>query len=131
MNAEKPDGAIVQFGGQTAIKLTKTRVRLGVPIMGTSEESIDAAEAGEKFDKILEQCKIPRPAGKTVFTKEEALEAAKELGYPVLVRPSYVLGGQGMEIAFNDYDIIEFMEIINRVKQEHPILMINIFWARK
>ena len=123
VNAEKPDGAIVQFGGQTAIKLTKTLVRLGVPIMGTSEESIDAAEDREKFDKILEQCKIPRPAGKTVFTKEEALEAAKELGYPVLVRPSYVLGGQGMEIAFNDYDIIEFMEIINRVKQEHPILI--------
>lgn len=123
VNAEKPDGAIVQFGGQTAIKLTKTLSKLGVPILGTSEADIDAAEDREKFDEILEKCAIPRPAGKTVFTKEEALEAAKELGYPVLVRPSYVLGGQGMEIAFNDYDIIEFMEIINRVKQEHPILV--------
>ncbi|OQB14054.1 MAG: Carbamoyl-phosphate synthase large chain [Firmicutes bacterium ADurb.Bin193] len=123
VNAEKPDGAIVQFGGQTAIKLTKTLVRLGVPILGTSEKNIDAAEDREKFDKILERCGIPRPAGKTVFTREEALEAAQELGYPVLVRPSYVLGGQGMEIAFNDYDIIEFMEIINRVKQDHPILV--------
>ena len=123
VNAEKPDGAIVQFGGQTAIKLTKTLVELGVPIFGTSEADIDAAEDREKFDEILEQCEIPRPAGKTVYTKEEALAAAKELGYPVLVRPSYVLGGQGMEIAFNDYDIIEFMEIINRVKQEHPILV--------
>jgi carbamoyl-phosphate synthase large subunit len=123
VHAQKPDGCIVQFGGQTAIKLTKTLSRLGVPIMGTSEENIDAAEDREKFDKILEKCGIPRPAGKTVFTKDEALEAAWELGYPVLVRPSYVLGGQGMEIAFNDYDIIEFMEIINRVKQEHPILI--------
>ena len=123
VNAEKPDGAIVQFGGQTAIKLTKALSELGVKILGTSEENIDAAENREKFDNILEKCGIPRPAGKMVFTKEEALEAAKELGYPVLVRPSYVLGGQGMEIAFNDYDIIEFMDIINRVKQEHPILV--------
>jgi len=123
VNAEKPDGAIVQFGGQTAIKLTKTLSELGVKILGTSEANIDAAENREKFDNILEKCGIPRPAGRMVFTKEEALVAAKELGYPVLVRPSYVLGGQGMEIAFNDYDIIEFMDIINRVKQEHPILV--------
>ncbi|MDK2932412.1 MAG: carbamoyl-phosphate synthase large subunit [Clostridiales bacterium] len=120
---EEPDGAIVQFGGQTAIKLTKTLKDLGVNILGTSAEDIDAAEDREKFDKILEQCGIPRPEGKTVFTLEEALNAARQLGYPVLVRPSYVLGGQGMEIAFNENDIIEFMEIINRVKQEHPILI--------
>ncbi len=123
VNTEKPIGAIVQFGGQTAIKLTKTVHDLGVPIMGTSADSIDAAEDRERFDKILSDLKIPRPAGKTVHTREQALSAAKELGYPVLVRPSYVLGGQGMEIAFNDYDIIEYMDIINRVKQEHPILI--------
>jgi len=120
---EKPYGAIVQFGGQTAIKLTKTLKELGVNILGTSAEDIDAAEDREKFDKILEQCSIPRPAGKTVFTLDEALQAASELGYPVLVRPSYVLGGQGMEIAYNDNDIAEFMGLINKVKQEHPILI--------
>ncbi|MCK9479729.1 MAG: carbamoyl-phosphate synthase large subunit [Firmicutes bacterium] len=131
VKVENPDGAIVQFGGQTAIGLTKTLSNLGVAIMGTSEENIDAAEDREKFDKILEKCGIPRPAGKTVFTKDEALEAAKELGYPVLVRPSYVLGGQGMEIAFNDYDVVEFMEIINRVKQEHPILIDKYLLGRE
>ncbi len=120
---EKPEGAIVQFGGQTAIKLTKTLKELGVKIFGTRAEDVDAAEDREKFDQILEQCNIPRPAGKTIFTLDEALAAAKELGYPVLVRPSYVLGGQGMEIAFSESDIIEYMEIINRVKQEHPILI--------
>jgi len=120
---EKPYGAIVQFGGQTAIKLTKTLKELGVNILGTKAEDIDAAEDREKFYKILEQCNIPRPEGRKVFTLEEALKAANELGYPVLVRPSYVLGGQGMEIAFNDNDVVEYMEIINRVKQEHPILI--------
>ena len=120
---EQPDGAILQFGGQTAIKLTKTLKELGVRILGTSAENIDAAEDREKFDRILEQCDIPRPAGKTVFTLDQALKAAEELGYPVLVRPSYVLGGQGMEIAFSENDVMEFMEIINRVKQEHPILI--------
>ncbi|WHH59536.1 carbamoyl-phosphate synthase large subunit [Petroclostridium sp. X23] len=123
VETEKPFGAIVQFGGQTAIKLTKTLKELGVKILGTTAENIDAAEDREKFDKILEQCDIPRPAGKTVYTLEEALDAAGQLGYPVLVRPSYVLGGQGMEIAFSENDVIEFMEIINRVKQEHPILI--------
>lgn len=123
IETEKPDGAIVQFGGQTAIKLTKTLKELGVKVLGTSAENIDAAEDREKFDKILEKCGILRPRGKTVFTIEEALNAAKELGYPVLVRPSYVLGGQGMEIAFNEEDVKEFMEIITRVKQEHPILI--------
>jgi carbamoyl-phosphate synthase large subunit len=123
VETEKPYGAIVQFGGQTAIKLTKTLKELGVKILGTSAENIDAAEDREKFDKILEKCGIPRPAGRTVFTLEEALDAAQQLGYPVLVRPSYVLGGQGMEIAYNENDITEFMEIINRVKQEHPILI--------
>jgi len=123
VETEKPDGAIVQFGGQTAIKLTKTLDELGVKIFGTAPDYIDIAEDREKFDKILEELNIPRPKGKTVFTLDEALQAANELMYPVLVRPSYVLGGQGMEIAYNDKDITEFMEIINRVKQEHPILI--------
>ncbi len=123
VNLEKPDGAVVQFGGQTAIKLTEDLLKMGVPILGTSAENVDAAEDRELFDEILEKCCIPRPAGKTVFTCEEALEAANELGYPVLVRPSYVLGGQGMQIAISDKDIVEFMEIINRTVQEHPILV--------
>ena len=120
---EKPDGVIAQFGGQTAIKLTKSLHELGVTIYGTEAKYVDAAEDREKFDSILEELKIPRPKGKTVFTAEQALEAANSLGYPVLVRPSYVLGGKGMEIAFSDNDIIEFIEIINREEQEHPILV--------
>lgn len=123
VNLEKPDGAVVQFGGQTAIKLTEALMEMGVPILGTSAENVDAAEDRELFDEILEKCCIPRPAGKTVFTRDEALAAANELGYPVLVRPSYVLGGQGMQIAISDKDIIEFMDIINRHTQEHPILV--------
>lgn len=120
---EKPDGAVVQFGGQTAIKLTEALMKMGVPILGTSAEDVDAAEDRELFDKILEECHIPRPAGKTVFTIDEALKAAHELGYPVLIRPSYVLGGQGMQIAINDEDIKEFMAIVNRTVQEHPVLV--------
>ncbi|EMS71837.1 carbamoyl-phosphate synthase large subunit [Ruminiclostridium cellobioparum] len=123
VEAENPKGAIVQFGGQTAIKLTKALDEMGVRIFGTEPENVDAAEDREKFDEILEKTGIPRPQGKTIFTLEEALAAANELGYPVLVRPSYVLGGQGMEIAFNDRDVAEFMEIINRTVQEHPILV--------
>ena len=123
VNIEKPDGAVVQFGGQTAIQLTEALLEMGVPILGTSAENVDAAEDRELFDEILEKCCIPRAAGKTVFTVKEALEAANELGYPVLVRPSYVLGGQGMQIAISDKDIIEFMEIINRHEQEHPVLV--------
>ncbi len=123
VEAENPKGAIVQFGGQTAIKLTKTLDSIGVKLFGTEAKNIDAAEDREKFDEILEQTGIPRPQGRTIYTLEEALEAANELGYPVLVRPSYVLGGQGMEIAFSDKDIKEFMEIINRTVQEHPILV--------
>ena len=120
---EHPDGAVVQFGGQTAIKLTKSLMEMGVPILGTSAEDVDAAEDRELFDRILQECEIPRAAGKTVFTADEAIAAANELGYPVLVRPSYVLGGQGMQIAISDDDIREFMEIINRQVQEHPILV--------
>lgn len=123
VDMEQPDGAVVQFGGQTAIKLTEALLKMGVPILGTSAADVDAAEDRELFDEILEKCQIPRPAGKTVFTTEEALQAAKELGYPVLVRPSYVLGGQGMQIAISDDDIREFMKIINRTVQEHPILV--------
>lgn len=120
---EKPDGAIVQFGGQTAIKLTETLNDLGVKILGTDADHVDAAEDRERFDEILEQCAIPRPKGQTVFTEEEALAAAHMLGYPVLVRPSYVLGGQGMQIAASDADICEFMAIINRTIQDHPVLV--------
>lgn len=123
VDMEKPDGAVVQFGGQTAIKLTESLMKMGVPILGTSAENVDAAEDRELFDQILEECCIPRPAGGTVYTAEEAKKVANELGYPVLVRPSYVLGGQGMQIAISDKDVEEFMEIINRIAQEHPILV--------
>ncbi len=123
IECEKPEGVIVQFGGQTAIKLANALSDMGVKIFGTQAKDVDAAEDREKFDRILEEAGIPRPKGKTVYTLEQALTAANELIYPVLVRPSYVLGGQGMEIAYSDQDIIEFMEIINRVKQEHPILV--------
>ncbi len=120
---EKPDGAVVQFGGQTAIKLTESLMKMGVPILGTQAEDVDAAEDRELFDKILEETGIPRAAGGTVYTAQEAKEVANRLGYPVLVRPSYVLGGQGMQIAISDQEIEEFMEIINRIAQDHPILV--------
>ena len=123
VDIEKPDGAVVQFGGQTAIKLTEALMKMGVPILGTAAEDVDAAEDRELFDKILEKCQIPRPAGHTVFTAEEAKQAAAELGYPVLVRPSYVLGGQGMQICINDHDVDEFIGIINQIAQDHPILV--------
>ena len=120
---EKPDGAVVQFGGQTAIKLTEDLMKMGVPILGTKAEDVDAAEDRELFDEILEQTGIPRAAGGTVFTAEEAKAVANRLGYPVLVRPSYVLGGQGMQIAISDAEIEEFMAVINQYTQEHPILV--------
>ncbi|MCI9420428.1 MAG: carbamoyl-phosphate synthase large subunit [Eubacterium sp.] len=123
VDVEQPDGAVVQFGGQTAIKLTEALRDMGVPIFGTSAENVDAAEDRELFDAILEECGILRPKGHTVYTVDEAVHAANELGYPVLVRPSYVLGGQGMQIAINDDDMMEFMSIINRHVQEHPILV--------
>ena len=123
VDIEKPDGAVVQFGGQTAIKLTQSLMEMGVPILGTKAEDVDAAEDRELFDEILEQTGIPRAAGGTVFTAEEAKEVANRLGYPVLVRPSYVLGGQGMQIAISDQEIEEFMAIINRIAQDHPILV--------
>lgn len=128
---EQPDAALVQFGGQTAIKLTKALVNLGVKIMGTSEHSIDAAEDREKFDEILEKCNIPRPKGMAVFSKAKAVEAAETLGYPVLVRPSYVLGGQGMQICYNSQDVKEYMQIINTVKQEHPVLVDKYLMGRE
>lgn len=123
VNIEKPDGAVVQFGGQTAIKLTEALIKMGVKILGTSAENVDAAEDRELFDEILEECHIPRPKGHTVYTAGEAIRAANELGYPVLVRPSYVLGGQGMQIAINDEDVDQYIGIINRIAQEHPILV--------
>ncbi len=123
VDVEKPDGAVVQFGGQTAIKLTEALMKMGVPVLGTAPEDVDAAEDRELFDQILEQCQIPRPAGHTVFSAGEAKKAANKLGYPVLVRPSYVLGGQGMQICINDHDIDEFIGIINQIAQDHPILV--------
>ena len=123
VDIEKPDGAVVQFGGQTAIKLTEALMKMGVPILGTQADDVDAAEDRERFDEILQQTGIQRPAGHTVFTAEEAKAAAHELGYPVLVRPSYVLGGQGMRIAISDQDIDEFIGVINQIAQEHPILV--------
>ena len=123
VNIEKPDGAVVQFGGQTAIKLTEALMKMGVKILGTSAEDVDAAEDRELFDKILEECHIPRPQGHTVYTADEAIRVANTLGYPVLVRPSYVLGGQGMQIAINDEDVDQYIGIINRIAQEHPILV--------
>ena len=120
---EQPDGAVVQFGGQTAIKLTQALMEMGVPILGTKAEDVDAAEDRELFDEILQETGIPRAAGGTVFTAEEAKEVANRIGYPVLVRPSYVLGGQGMQIAFNDEEVEKFMNIINTYAQDHPILV--------
>ncbi len=128
---EHPDGAVVQFGGQTAIKLTQALMKMGVPILGTSAENVDAAEDRELFDGILETCGIPRPKGETVYTAEEAKAAARRLGYPVLVRPSYVLGGQGMQIAIGDNDVEEFIGIINRIAQDHPILVDKYLQGRE
>ena len=131
VNIEHPDGAVVQFGGQTAIKLAQALTDMGVPILGTSADGVDAAEDRERFDEILNQCGIPRAAGRTVFTTEQALAAAHEVGYPVLVRPSYVLGGQGMEIAYSDRNIEEFMRIITLTVQEHPILIDKYLMGRE
>ncbi len=128
---EKPWGAVVQFGGQTAIKLAQALTDMGVFILGTSADGVDAAEDRERFDEILNDCRIPRAKGSTVFTTEEALNAAHEIGYPVLVRPSYVLGGQGMEIAYSDRNIVEFMKVINQTVQEHPILVDKYLMGRE
>ena len=123
VNVEKPYGAIVQFGGQTAIKLTKALSDMGVKILGTQEVDMDRAEDREEFDKALNNCNILRPKGSTIYTVGEAKEVANSLGYPVLVRPSYVLGGQGMAIAYDDNEIEEYVNEINKIEQEHPILV--------
>ena len=123
VRTEKPDGAVVQFGGQTAIKLTEALMKMGVPILGTDADDVDAAEDRERFDEVLGRCGIRRPKGDTVFTADEAKEVAARLGYPVLVRPSYVLGGAGMRIAISDEDIDQYIGEINRYTQEHPILV--------
>ncbi len=121
---EKPWACVVQFGGQTAIKLAKHLTEKGVPILGTPADAIDEAEDRERFDELLERCGIPRPKGLTVFTCEEALEAGRTLGYPVLLRPSYVLGGQNMIIAYNEADVKEYMAIItSHVSMENPVLV--------
>ena len=123
IETEKPYGVVVQFGGQTAISLTSYLDQLGVRILGTCADSIDAAEDRERFDEVLERCNIPRPKGETVFTAEEAKAAAARLEYPVLLRPSYVLGGQNMIIAHSDQDVDEYMAIITRTKLENPVLI--------
>lgn len=123
INVEKPVGVVVAFGGQTAIKLTNFLSKQGVKILGTSAESIDAAEDRERFDALLEKHNIARPKGTTVMTTEEALKAAEEIGYPVLMRPSYVLGGQNMIIAFTENDIKEYMSIILETNIENPVLI--------
>ena len=123
LEQEQPEGVVVQFGGQTAIKLAKHVEAMGYQIIGTSLKSIDAAEDRKEFDALLERLDIRRPIGGTVFTEQQAVETAGQLGYPVLVRPSYVLGGQGMEIAWNEDDIREYMRVISRYEQEHPILV--------
>ena len=123
INTENPYGVVVQFGGQTAIKLTRYLADMGVRILGTSADDIDAAEDRERFDELLGRCSIPRPAGETVMTTEEALKAANDLGYPVLMRPSYVLGGQNMIIAHSDKDIVEYMAIITSHMIENPVLI--------
>ncbi len=128
---EQPEGAIVQFGGQTAIKLTEAIAGMGVKILGTSPESMDAAEDRGKFDKVLENADIPRPEARMVFSTEEAVAAANELIYPVLVRPSYVLGGKGMQIAYDETDIRDYMKIIHMEKQEHPILVDKYMMGRE
>lgn len=120
---EKPYGCVVQFGGQTAISLTKHLTEMGVRILGTQAADIDAAEDRELFDELLEKCGIPRPKGETVFTTKQALKAANELGYPVLLRPSYVLGGQNMIIAHCDADVDEYMKIITATELENPVLI--------
>ena len=121
---EKPDACVVQFGGQTAIKLAKHMDEIGLPILGTPADAIDEAEDRERFDELLERCGIPRPEGRTVFTLDEALQAAQEVGYPVLMRPSYVLGGQNMIVAYNSADVIEYMGVITKhVDMSHPVLM--------
>ena len=120
---EKPYGVVVQFGGQTAIKLTRHLSDMGVNILGTSADMIDAAEDRERFDEVLEKCGIPRPAGHTVMTTEEAVKAAESLGYPVLLRPSYVLGGQNMIIAHSEADVVEYMGIITSHMIENPVLI--------
>ncbi len=123
IRTEQPWGVVVQFGGQTAIKLTKFLSQLGVRILGTAADAVDEAEDRERFDALLERCQIPRPEGHTVFTTQEALQAANQLGYPVLLRPSYVLGGQNMIIAYNDEDVTEYMQIITAHELENPVLV--------
>ena len=123
INIEKPIGVVVAFGGQTAIKLTKTLAAHNIPILGSSADTIDMAEDRERFDELLERSGIKRPKGHTIMTTEEALNAARDLGYPVLMRPSYGLGGQNMIIAYCDEDIEEYMAIILSHKQDNPVLI--------
>lgn len=123
LDVEQPDGVFVQFGGQTAIKLANYMRELGIKVYGTQPQDIEAAEDRELFDKILEKLSILRPAGRTFFKLSDGIKLATELGYPVIIRPSFVLGGQGMDIAYSDDDLTKFFNIISLIQQDYPILI--------
>jgi carbamoyl-phosphate synthase large subunit len=123
LEQEKPEGVIVQFGGQTAINLAAKLEQAGIKILGTSVDSIDLAEDRKRFDKLLIDLKVPKPAGRTVVSLAEALEVAESIGYPVLVRPSYVLGGRAMEIVYNSKELESYMTYAVKASQEHPVLV--------
>jgi carbamoyl-phosphate synthase large subunit len=120
---EKPEGVIVQFGGQTAINLSEELERRGIKILGTSLDSMDLAEDRERFEKVMQQLSIPQPAGKTAFSVKDAVAIASSIGYPVLVRPSYVLGGRAMEIVYQESELLQYMENAARVNPDHPVLV--------
>lgn len=123
LEEEEPEGVIVQFGGQTAINLAGPLYRAGVKILGSSNDSIDRAEDRERFDAMVEELGIPRPPGRSVYSVEEAVQGAATIGYPVLVRPSYVLGGRAMEIVDNIEELKQYMETAARVNKDHPVLV--------
>ncbi|MYL61669.1 carbamoyl-phosphate synthase large subunit, partial [Virgibacillus halodenitrificans] len=123
IDLEKPEGVIVQFGGQTAINLAAGLERRGVKILGTSLEAIDQAEDRDKFEILLEELNLLRPKGKSVLALTEATSVANHIGYPVLVRPSYVIGGSRMEIVYNDEELQAYLLKTNSITNEHPILI--------
>ncbi|MCJ7839581.1 carbamoyl-phosphate synthase large subunit [Lederbergia sp. NSJ-179] len=123
IDLEQPEGVVVQFGGQTAINLAAELEERGVKILGTTLESLDRAENRDKFEQALEMLNIPQPKGKTAFSVEEAVKIATEIGYPVLVRPSYVLGGRAMEIVYEEKELLHYMENAVKINPEHPVLV--------